>query len=144
MSIPTGSAVATAVLRGTAAALSAATGVLIGWGSQEWQRQPSLSYVRQNPMPWWLWGCLFILAAVLILPPLRTPAWHAPRLVGWALGFALYGYFAWSIDYAWVRLRIPYSPVVLAAVNGWAAVWIVAAAVAAKAAAAHPRGREWT
>lgn len=142
MSIPTGNAVATAVLRVIASALSLAVGVGIGWGSPAWQQQPSLNYVRQNPMPWWLWGCLFILAAVLILPPLRTPAWHVPRLLGWALGFALFGYFALSIDYAWVRLHIPYSPVVLAAVNGWAAVWIVAAAVAAKAAA-HPRGREW-
>lgn len=144
MSIPTGSAYATAALRVAASALTLFAGVLIGWGSPEWQQQPSLNYVRQNPMPWWLWGVLFIVAAVLILPPLRTPAWHVPRLLGWALGFALYAYFAYSTDYAWLRLGAPYNPAIIAAVNGWASMWIVAAAVAARAAAHRGSGRIWT
>jgi len=149
VSIPTGNALATAVLRAIAAGLSLMAGVLIGWGPADWQRQPSLNYVRQNPMPWWSWGVLFILAAVLILPPLRTPSWHWLRMAGWGLGFTLYGYFAFSTDYAWARLHISINPVLISAVNGWAAVWIVAAVVAARAAAharhqALSRGREWT
>lgn len=143
MSIPTGNAAATAALRAVAAGLSLMAGVLIGWGPADWRRQPSLNYVRQNPMPWWLWGVLFILAALLILPPLRTPAWHWPRMAGWGLGFALYLYFAYSTDYAWIRLQAPINPVLIAAVNGWAAVWCVASAVAARAAA-HSRDQAWT
>jgi hypothetical protein len=145
VSIPTGSALATSVLRVISAGLTGAAGVLIGWGSPRWHQQPSLNYVRQNPMPWWLWGVLFILAAVLIMVPtaLRASRWaaghpaalHLPRVLGWTLGFALYAYFAYSADYAWLWLHVAYSPAILAAVNGWPAVWLVAAAVAARAAA---------
>jgi len=131
VSVPTGSDVGTVILRLVAAAVSVWAGVKIGWGSPRWHSRTSLDFVQQNPIPWAVWGVLFLLTATLIVVPKRLKSWYWPRVCGWWLGFVLYGYYGVSLDVAaWGQPHTAFNPVVVAAVNGWALLWVVAAAVA--------------
>jgi hypothetical protein len=73
------------------AGAAAGSGLYVGWGGTRWHTSPSMRAFGQVGAPWWSIGATFIVTAVLIMVPVVRP-------LGYALGAALFGTFAWYLD----------------------------------------------